>query len=69
MHEHCSEDCDPVVAGNDLRRNRRPLHDECVTTNQLKQKTKTFTAIMNAATTGNRTGHREASLSGIKPPN
>jgi hypothetical protein len=31
MHEHRSEDGDPVMAGNDLRRNRGPLHDECVT--------------------------------------
>jgi hypothetical protein len=33
------------------------------------RKTKTFATIMNAVTTGNRTGRREASLSGIKPPN
>ena len=38
MHEHRSKDGDPVMAGNDLRRNRGPLHDECVTTHQLKQK-------------------------------
>jgi hypothetical protein len=33
-----SKDGDPVMARNDLRRNRGPLHDECVTTHQLKQK-------------------------------
>jgi len=38
MHEHRSKDGDPVMAGNDRRRNRGPLHDECVTTHQLKQK-------------------------------
>jgi hypothetical protein len=31
-------DGDPVMAGNDLRRNGGPLQDECVTTHQLKQK-------------------------------
>ena len=54
MHEHRSEDGDPVMAGNDLRRNRGPLHDECITTHQ-RRNTKTFTTIMNAVTTGNRT--------------
>ncbi len=38
MHEHRSEDGDPEMAGNDVRRNRGPLHDEGVTTHQLKQK-------------------------------
>ena len=38
MHEHRSEDGDPVMAGNDLRWNGGPLQDECVTTHQLKQK-------------------------------
>jgi len=38
MHEHRSEDGDPVMAGNDLRRNGGPVHGECVTAHQLKQK-------------------------------
>jgi hypothetical protein len=60
MHEHRSEDGDPLMAGNDLRRNGGPLQDECVITHLLKQKSKTFATIMNAVTTGNRTGRREA---------
>jgi len=38
MHEHSSEDSHPVMAGNDLCRNRGPLHDKCVATHPLKQK-------------------------------
>jgi len=38
MHEHRSDDGDPVMAGYDLRRNRGPLHDKCITTHQFKQK-------------------------------
>src|SRR5579859_965814 len=38
MHEHRSEDGDPVMAGSDLRGNGGPLHDECVATHQLKHK-------------------------------
>jgi len=38
MHEHRSENGDPVMAGSDLRWNCGPLHDECVTSHQLNQK-------------------------------
>jgi len=69
MHEHRSEDGHPAMAGNDVRRNRGPLHDEGVATHQLKQKNEDIHHDNERVTTGNRTGRREASLSGIKPPN
>ncbi len=38
VHERRGQNSDPVMAGNDLGRNRGPLYDECITTHQLKQK-------------------------------
>jgi hypothetical protein len=38
MHEHGSQNSDPVVAGSDLRRDRRPLGHECIAAGEFENK-------------------------------
>ena len=57
-----------MLAGGNLCGDGRPLHYEGIAAHQLKHKDDDVHATMTAVTTGTRTGRRDASPNGIRPP-